>query len=403
MVIDEPSGRIAEILDPHSEWRISIENLLGQYQMLYHLPFLENKEEISSSFFNYCLRGRYFVVIALYNSQRNFFIQRDFSKRNEHWELVGGWLNEGESFDQALDRIVARETGNILVEALPIARVKNCFFTKDSKQIYHSGAAYLGRLRKDETSSQNGVFTKSSECKLSERDMKILNLGETLLNKKVVEPPLEEVDSGLQRSIGHWVHKFFVRPAFYWGSSRILQKEIFAEAIAVGENQTRTIFDVACGDDKTILRLAERANLVVANDISRQSMFSLIGTRRRENIIFTNQNVLELDVKTIFDVVICKNVMHHMKNADEVERLFSVLRKLGKRILVMDVENPHGSILSRIWNKYYTLFLRDHGGFFMNFHQFNEIIKIFYHSAKNVSCKKISTIKGTYMCAVIDQ
>jgi len=394
---------IADILNPDTDWHERIEKFLVTYQSLYNLPQIKNREEILPSFFNYCLRGKYFVVIALYNKERSFFIQRDFLKRDDHWELVGGWVQKGETFDHALDRIVQKETENIVVEAVPIALVKNHFSTAGGKELTHSGLAFLGRLRYDNIDSQKGVFTRDGNLSLNERDAKILELAKKLLTQKVIEPPLEEVDSDTHLGLVRYFHRYFIKPLFYYGSSKILQNAILRNAVSVDGAAVKTIVNVACGDDETILRLTRNAKLVVANDISRYSMRDLIEKSDRENIIFTNQNLLELAFKKMFDAVICKNVMHHMKNTDEIELMLEVLKNLGKRIIIMDIENPRKTFLARLWNNYYVKILKDHGGFFIDFSQFKKIMELYYHQARHIQCSTIRTIKGVYMLAVIDQ
>ncbi len=91
-----------------------------------------------------------------------------------------------------------------------------------------------------------------------------------------------------------------------------------------------------------------------------------------------------------------------MKNAEEIELLFSILKNLGNRIIIVDIENPRKTFLARIWNNYYVKILHDHGGFFMNFNQFNDIIQLFYREA-DITCSTIRTVKGRYMLAIIDQ
>lgn len=397
---------IADILDPDADWHERIEKFLATYQSLYNLPEIKNREEILPSFFNYCLKGKYFVVIALYNKERSFFIQRDFLKRDDHWELVGGWVQRGETFDRALDRIVQKESENIVVEAVPMALVENHFFTAGGKELTHFGLAFLGRLRYDNIDSQKGVFTRDADRLLNERDAKILELAKKLLAQKVIEPPLKEVDSDKYSGFIRYFHHYFIKSISYYGSSKILQNAVFRNAVSVDGMPAQTIVNVACGDDKTILRLAHNAELVVANDISRHSMQDIIkrsNQKNIKNIIFTNQNLLELDFRKKFDVVICKNVMHHMKNTSEIELLLEILKNLGKRIIIMDIENPRKTFLARLWNNYYVKILKDQGKFFMNFSQFKEIMQLYYQQAKRVECSTIRTIKGIYILAVIDQ
>lgn len=80
MIINNMNQEIEDILDPDNSWHEKIEKFLATYQSLYSLPKIENREKISPSFFNYCLKGRYFVVIVLYNSERSFFGYRRFDR-----------------------------------------------------------------------------------------------------------------------------------------------------------------------------------------------------------------------------------------------------------------------------------------------------------------------------------
>lgn len=58
--------------------------------------------------------------------------------------------------------------------------------------------------------------------------------------------------------------------------------------------------------------------------------------------------------------------------------------------------------LSCKWNNYYVHILKDQGGLFMSFKQFQDLINLSYPKSTR-TLKKIQTIKGPYMLAVIDQ
>lgn len=393
---------ITEILDPNRSWVDKVDAFLKTYRRVYGLSYIRNSEEISPAFYNYCLKGKYFVVIALYNSKKEFFVQRDFTKRGKGWELIGGWLQKSELFDQAIDRIVEREAGNSLMEAIPISLVKNSYFTADGKKINHLGVAFLGRVIHDSATTQDGVFSKNPEKFLNKGDIKILTLGRKILRHTVNRAPIEEV-TVLKPGFISVINRYIVKPLAYHFSSRVLSRRIYENVISVEKDNRRFLLDVACGDDESILKIAEVAKLVVANDISRRTMSDIIKHSTNKRIIFTNQNLLGLNFQMKFDVVICKNTLHHMRDPGEVELLFATLKRLGKRIIIMDVEDPRQNFLARLWNNYYVKLLKDQGAFFITFQQFREIIKLFFSDTKKVLFEKIRTIKGVYMLAVIDQ
>lgn len=393
--------KIEDVLDPNREWIKLMDNLFEIYQSIYNLPLISKSQIISDVFYNYCLKGKYFVVIALYNSKRDFFIQKDFLKHNNEWELVGGWVRKGENFDQALNRIVNKETGNKLVEAIPVSAVNNTYYTKDKKKVIHVGFAYLGRVLHDSISTQNGIFTSNIDKLLSKSDLEILKLCKKILKNKIIEPPLDEVENH-ESSFLNKINKHIIKPLVYNLSSRILFNEINNYIVSISNKKNRLVLDVACGDDKSILKIANNSKLFVANDISRETMISLIKSPFNKNIIFTNQNLLEIKYKIKFDVVLCKNVIHHMRTAGEIGILLSTLKNCGKRVIIMDIEDPSKSFIAKAWNFYYRYALNDHGGLFISYNQFKEILNISFAKASNVETRKIKTIKGTYMLGVID-
>ncbi|MBI2600349.1 methyltransferase domain-containing protein [Candidatus Daviesbacteria bacterium] len=395
---------IDNIINSNRDWTEGLESFLNTYQLLYGLPRLENSEQISEAFYNYCLKGRYFIVIALYNSSREFFIQRDFIRSgHQTWELVGGWVQKGEGFDQALDRIVSKETGNTLVEAYPISLVRNTYLTAGRRPINHLGLAYMGRLLQDSNSFQDGAFSHDIEINLNNKDLRILKLGKKILSGKIIEPPVEEVEHHADLGLANKFNRFVIKPISYHFSSKVLQNVILEKVLQLKPSKSLTVLDIACGDDRLVLKLADKVKLVVANDIARSSMQLLIKGSTDKGIVFTNHNLLELKFKIRFDVVICKNVMHHMRNADEMEIMINTLKRLGKRIIIMDIENPKLTLLANAWNYYYVNFLKDHGGLFLSFHQFKSIMEIGFKNTKKIQVSKIKTVKGYYMMAVIDQ
>jgi len=105
-----------------------------------------------------------------------------------------------------------------------------------------------------------------------------------------------------------------------------------------------------------------------------------------------------------YDLIICKNTLHHLSKSDQL----SILKKLvraGKNVIIIEIENPlKYSFVSFIWNFYYRKFLKDDGVDFIDDENFHNLLK----KAKNkVPCMKtflasLKTIKGNYLFALIE-
>lgn len=213
----------------------------------------------------------------------------------------------------------------------------------------------------------------------------------------VTDSTYENVELQEYKRYIKFFHKWIVKPISFWGSTRILRRELLK---ALGDIKNKKIIDVSCGDDEVIFQLAKKAKLVVANDISEIAVAPLLQPARRfKNIKFYIQNIV--DLKGEYDIVICKNTLHHMNTINQVEKALKVLKALGDRIIIMDIENPKSQLRSYLWNLYYKIALKDQGKFFITFEQFIQAIRVIFLNAK-IHFKKINTIKGTYMLAVIE-
>lgn len=194
-----------------------------------------------------------------------------------------------------------------------------------------------------------------------------------------------------------FIHKFIVKPISYLGSSKILRKKLLS---AVGDTQGKTIIDVSCGDDEIIFSLARNAKKVTASDISATAMAPLVEKAKHiNNLKFQINNLI--DLKGSYDIVVCKNTLHHMNTVKQVEKALRVLKGLGTKIIIMDIQNPKIGFLSRLWNLYYRIALKDQGSFFMDYNQFIQVIRVVFLTNK-IEFKRVNTIKGTYMLAIID-
>lgn len=373
-----------------------LDKLIHNYQDIYGLKGTNYHETVSQDFFTYCQKGSYFIEVIAYNSKREIFVQRDLIRNKNSWELIGGWVNPGESFEEALDRIVSKETGSVLVEAIPVEIIKNTY-TSGHNHTNHTGILYIGRLKEDSPILENGMFTKTPEKYLNDKDKQIASIGQRLMKDKILQPPVNEVESYVKRPFGHFFHKFLVKPISYLGGSKIIQNKLIAQI----KPSDKTILDIACGDDITILKIQKMGKLVVANDISRNSLKKISNKDTEKNAIFSNQNMLDIKFDKKFDIVIIKNVMHHLGNPEEIDYFINNLKSVGKKFIIIDIIDPKLNLLAKLWNKYYVWMLDDQGDYFINFEQFRQIFKLYFPNSK-IEFNKIWTVKGPYMMAVVE-
>jgi len=213
----------------------------------------------------------------------------------------------------------------------------------------------------------------------------------------VTDETYEDVRLHKDIGVGKYIHKYIVKPIANYGSSRVLRRVILK---AVGNTEGKTVLDVSIGDDTTVLAIADEAKKVYANDISIHAMVPVIQAHTQDNIAFSHENLWDLKIPKC-DVVICKNTLHHLNSVTQIQKTLMKLKRLGKKIVIMDVEDPKLTARARAWNAYYVFMLKDQGGFFISYDQFKQILDTVYKSM-NVKTGKIKTIKGNYMLAVIE-
>jgi hypothetical protein len=89
---------------------MSVEDVIEIYKRVYELPELLYEEQVSSDFFGFYKKKHYFVIISIYNPNKETLLIRDFNK-TIGWELPGGFINNNESLEKAVNRISLNEAG----------------------------------------------------------------------------------------------------------------------------------------------------------------------------------------------------------------------------------------------------------------------------------------------------
>ena len=207
----------------------------------------------------------------------------------------------------------------------------------------------------------------------------------------------------------HLIHKKIISRIFQQFSSKKLRTAIHHMINRLGfkpENSYK-IIDISCGYDDLLIELAIRftKSKVIGNDLCWKQLLSLPRKRRLNNITLTTHNILssEFCQKENYDLIICKNTLHHIPRISQLYLLKKLLRA-GKIVIFIEIENPlKCSFNSFIWNFYYRKFLKDDGTNFVCENEFNSLlnkvkrknllVKVFHTSLK--------TIKGNYLFAII--
>ncbi len=207
----------------------------------------------------------------------------------------------------------------------------------------------------------------------------------------------------------HLIHKKIISRIFHWFSSKKIRVVIFNLLKKMGFVSERLykIIDVSCGNDDLIIDLAQkfRNSEIIGNDLCDKQLLSIPRKEEINNITLTKRNILsdEFCETEIYDLIICKNTLHHLSRMDQLS-LLSKLINAGKYVIIVEIENPLKSSLSAyVWNFYYRKFLRDDGSNFLSRFDFfnlisrsnneNPMTKIFHSDLK--------TIKGNYMFALV--
>jgi ubiquinone/menaquinone biosynthesis C-methylase UbiE len=169
--------------------------------------------------------------------------------------------------------------------------------------------------------------------------------------------------------------------------------------------------DIACGDDRGVFHLAHKVPLVVANDIAVDQIVALEREYYRgrsthpksHSLFFTNHDCLDLPFReNAFDIALCRNLLHHMQAARDLTALLGNMRRVARRMLVVEVEDPSdGSIWAQLRHKYYLDWLKDGGRHFYKRSDFEHVIAQHSQPGDIVRYEYLPTIRGTYMIAEV--
>lgn len=377
--------------------KISGHGLINFYENLYGLEKIQNEIAVhSETMFNHCKKGAHFVTIVIVNNNKIFY--RSIANHPDQWEIPGGYMHDNDpSIESAVMRIAEKEAGAKIDELRPLCIVENYFKFK-TRTHSHKGIAFIARTRDCKINIKElglfGVLTNRCPDGIARIDKQVLDLAHNFLARKHKTIPYNEIDEG--RNLG-WklpVHRYLVHPVQFFSTNH-LRKKILSEVIG------NTVLDASCGDDSLIIQWANKNSkrFCVANDISWKLLEKQFSKPKNNNVIFTNHNMHELPFRSKFDTVIFKNTLHHLKKCDVRKTIIHLLSLAKHRILIIDVENPRDTkTVHRLWNKYYTNFLKDQGHSFLSYPEFQALIS----DVTLAKFGRIKTNRGNYMYAICE-
>ncbi len=207
----------------------------------------------------------------------------------------------------------------------------------------------------------------------------------------------------------HFIHKKIISKIFQRFSSKKIRATIhnIINKLAFDPDKSYKIIDVSCGYDDLIIELAKnfKNSTVIGNDLYWKHLLSFPRKNILRNLTLTKRNILSTEFcqKENYDIIICKNTLHHLSRIFQLHLLKKLIRA-GKSVIIVEIDNPlKFSFNSFIWNFYYSKFLKDDGVNFVCKDDFNKILV----KLKNrnpfikIFCVSLKTIKGNYLFALI--
>ncbi|MBK7999019.1 MAG: class I SAM-dependent methyltransferase [Verrucomicrobia bacterium] len=153
-------------------------------------------------------------------------------------------------------------------------------------------------------------------------------------------------------------------------------------------NGCERLIDVSAGDHVATIEFSRKAKTVILNDIAWDTL-EVLASRVSSNpqiagdIIFTNEDITRAPfTKGAFDVVYCRNTLHHFSRIEELQ---SVLARLAKwsnnRVIIAEVLDPRDGMTTWDWlrDQYYRRFLGDVGDALLPRSQFQTLMASTFH------------------------
>ncbi len=215
--------------------------------------------------------------------------------------------------------------------------------------------------------------------------------------------PFQEIEASNNLGWRLFVHRNFIKPLYYLLSNLIIKRAVLKYAETLSLDEQSLICDVGCGYDHLAIDVAKKyGSIALLNDPVSNPVIQMSRKRIYPKAIFMNENALALKMTRKANLLVCKNILHHMNSFEDIAELFEIISILSNALVIIDPEKPETTILGKIWNIYYRKFLLDQGEKFLDFETFKKSVTQHFPNAQ-ISMKKIRTIKGNFMVAFINK
>ena len=406
---------------------VLLKGLFKTYRDIYQLPeFIHEDSEVVPEAFEYAKKRLYFVILVLYTKQGYVCFQRSFDHGHLSLNLPGASIHLGkeDTIITAIKRIADKSFKDAKVaDIAPIISLTNKFHCQNGEIFEHYGLGVRALLLNDIQDIKNVSREVLYKGKFS-KDFHFENIPHAPARetykvfkdwfaKKQYVTYTNEIEAQDKYFWRYTFHQRFVNPILkvfscWFGKHSI--KEIKDNMLDKVGSADKSI-DIACGDDKGIFSYLSNVNLFVANDISSDQIISMkkkydslhSKLPKSSSLMFTNHDCLDLPFgDNVFDVAICRNLLHHMITSADLLRLFTNISRVAKRIIICEIEDPNNEgIYGRIRHSYYMEFLKDEGKHFYTQDDFEKVIGDHFNGSK-IEFEYLSTIRGRYMFAEIN-
>lgn len=381
---------------------------LNIYQDIYQLEVITSQRHVTKDFFNYCKNKESFLLLLLYNNEGKVYLKQSGDNK---FCLPGGEINEDTTIFDSVKRITTSIKNDISINELePLAFIENSFIF-EGNTIKHTGIVMMARVnieRKD--TAYKRFFTVSDQ---------ILENINVFSNRKILKFFIkrffsimkqtngqfqdEEIETNKKYKLRYKFHNMFVKRFIL--TPKLKKTAKLKTLIKRKLKNSSKLIDVSCGDNSLLFSLLDTGNIdyMVANDIS-WSQIELIP--KMSKVIFTNHNAISFPFKdNVFDFVYCSNTLYHISNEENLQNLLKSLLRIGKKIVIYEIENPEVTrgfpyILNKYW---YRGFLKDVGEQYLSYERFKQIITDSYKGKAKIKFEIFRNIQGNYMIAEIEK
>jgi ubiquinone/menaquinone biosynthesis C-methylase UbiE len=395
-------------------WRT--ESQIEIITQLYDLPLIKQEMTVSKDFMHHILKKKSFVILVLYDGHWRILL----CQWEEWFHLLWTSIRKEESIHGCISRLAASVHIDIEIsDVLPVCHVINRFIDSSEQESYtdHVWVVYMARIRN--STKLWTIFNDSILVNINQIDINwinkysnkevikyVFNHFSLLLTNEKYDTQDEEIDTNKSYSSRYGIHNLLAKPLLkLFDKSKVQMKQRILEYLW----KYNKILDLSCWDDSLLLDTKlkyDNISIAVGNDISR-SQIELLSEKYNKvdhGVFFTNHNASDMPFNpNYFDIVLCKNTLHHMPSRESLISLLDSSYNCSKEILFIEIENPNITWwLPRLMHRYwYRKFLWDVWWAYLWEHEFKQIIENHFSHRAEVYFDKYKTLQWNYLFAHI--